>query len=385
MTFHRPELAEQMATQLLQPSFLDTALRSGLFLSGRRRVGKTTFLASDLIPALENKGAIVIYVDLWAQPQANPSDVVHDAIRATLQDLELPGSGLLKRLKAGTQFEAGFAGFKFGFKTTELSKNSAISLAKAFTELIDQAKTDVVLIVDEVQHAMGSKDGDNLLHALKATRDAVNTRPGTSGYFLFVGTGSHRARVQELALKGNQAFNGAVTHDFPLLGESFIDYVMEQVAEVLGAKLPTKTTMVQAFEQCGHRPEELMKALHILRGMQEPVDQKAQLLTIARTLAYASADVELQKIEALGDLAVVVFHCVCTRDDHAKGMFSAQILGELSQQMQRDVTATEVQTTINALVAANLLMRIGHGKYGVTESYVEKIWREKNSINRLEL
>ena len=94
---------------------------------------------------------------------------------------------------------------------------------------------------------------------------------------------------------------------------------------------------------------------------------------------------ELQKIEALGDLAVVVFHCVCTRDDHAKGMFSAQILGELSQQMQRDVTATEVQTTINALVAANLLMRIGHGKYGVTDSYLEKIWREKNSINRLEL
>jgi hypothetical protein len=37
-----------------------------------------------------------------------------------------------------------------------------------------------------------------------------------------------------------------------------------------------------------------------------------------------------------------------------------------------EVTATEVQTTINALVTANLLMRIGHGKYGVTDSYLEK-------------
>jgi len=56
-----------MAQQLLQPSFLDTSLRSTLFRTGQRRVGKTTFLATDLIPALEDKGAIVIYVDLWSQ------------------------------------------------------------------------------------------------------------------------------------------------------------------------------------------------------------------------------------------------------------------------------------------------------------------------------
>ncbi len=30
---------------------------------------KTTFLATDLIPALRDLGAIVIYVDLWSQPQ----------------------------------------------------------------------------------------------------------------------------------------------------------------------------------------------------------------------------------------------------------------------------------------------------------------------------
>ena len=76
MTFHRTALADEMAQQLLNPSYLDTSLRSGLFLSGPRRVGKTTFLARDLIPALENRGAIVIYVDLWSQPQTNPADLV---------------------------------------------------------------------------------------------------------------------------------------------------------------------------------------------------------------------------------------------------------------------------------------------------------------------
>lgn len=56
MTFRRTALALEMAQQLLQPSFLDTSLRSGLFLSGPRRVGKTTFLATDLIPALAERG-----------------------------------------------------------------------------------------------------------------------------------------------------------------------------------------------------------------------------------------------------------------------------------------------------------------------------------------
>lgn len=62
--FHRTALAEQMARQLLNPGVLDEGLRSGLFISGVRRTGKTTFLQADLVPALEATGALVIYVDL---------------------------------------------------------------------------------------------------------------------------------------------------------------------------------------------------------------------------------------------------------------------------------------------------------------------------------
>ncbi len=60
--FHRSSYAEQMAEQLLMPAPLHTNVRSGVFLSGIRRVGKTTFLRQNLIPALEARGAVVIYV-----------------------------------------------------------------------------------------------------------------------------------------------------------------------------------------------------------------------------------------------------------------------------------------------------------------------------------
>uniref|UniRef100_UPI0030F7EF59 hypothetical protein n=1 Tax=uncultured Acidovorax sp. TaxID=158751 RepID=UPI0030F7EF59 len=59
--FHRTAYAEQMAQQLLQPSPLQMNVRSGVLLSGIRRVGKTTFLRQDLVPALEARGALVVY------------------------------------------------------------------------------------------------------------------------------------------------------------------------------------------------------------------------------------------------------------------------------------------------------------------------------------
>ncbi|CAN7567777.1 AAA family ATPase [Acidovorax sp. LjRoot117] len=383
MTFRRTALAEQMATQLLRPSFLDTSLRSGLFLSGQRRVGKTTFLATDLIPVLEALGAIVVYVDLWSQPQANPADLVHEAIRKTLKDLQTPGSGILKRLKDVASVEAGAAGFKFGFKLADVGKDDGTTLAHAFEALIDQARTDVVLIIDEVQHALGSADGDHLLHALKAARDAINTRPDTPGYFLFIGTGSHRARVQELTLKGNQAFNGAVTNEFPVLGRDFIDYVLDQVRPQLGAMLPSADVTESAFRSMGSRPEELMKALNVLRSLPADALPDEHLPTIAQSLGAAAADVELQKVEAMGPLAEAVFSRICSIGGDVKGVFTGEALKAYAAQIGRDVTAQEVQGIIGMMTSANLLMRVKHGHYGVTDPFVEKAWMNRLQADQL--
>jgi hypothetical protein len=383
MPYHRTDLAEQMAQQLLRPAFLDMGLRSGLFLSGQRRVGKTTFLAADLIPALEALGAVVIYVDLWSQPQANPAELVHGAIRQALAELQTPGSGVLKRLKRVTGLDLGAAGFSFGFKLAEVGKPGGVSLAQAFTELVDRAQTDVVLIVDEVQHALGHAEGDAMLHALKAARDAINTRPGTPGHFLFVGTGSHRARVQELAVKGNQAFNGAVTHEFPVLGREFVEHVLAQVRAQLGDRTPSTAVTEAAFQAMGHRPEELMKALNVLRTLPVGTDPDEHLPTIAQSLSATAADIELQKVEAMGALAEAVFARICSEHGDARGLFTAEALKAYGAQLGREVAAPEVQGALGQLMGANLLMRIRHGHYGVTDPLVEKAWRARRQAQGL--
>ena len=151
--FRRPQLASELAGRLLQPGVLDEGLRSGLFLAGMRRTGKTTFLRTDLVPELEARGAVVVYVDLWSDTRANPAVLVQSAVRQTLTELATPSSPLLARLRRLKGVDLGGLGFHFGFQLEQLGEKGGTTLAEAFTQVVDQSRADVVLIIDEVQYA----------------------------------------------------------------------------------------------------------------------------------------------------------------------------------------------------------------------------------------
>lgn len=59
------------------------------------------------------------------------------------------------------------------------------------------------------------------MFALKAARDAVNTRPKTPGHLL-VGTGSHKSLVTDMATRRSQPFSGAVSAPYESLGRDFV-------------------------------------------------------------------------------------------------------------------------------------------------------------------
>jgi AAA ATPase domain len=382
MTFHRPKLASDMADQLLRPQGLMKKVRSGLFLGGLRRIGKTTFLRGDLIPALEAQGAIVVYVDLWSNTAAKPSDLLLNAVRKTLADLERADSktlGALKRLKG---LDMGVAGFKFGFSLAELGKNEGSTLAEAFSELVNLAKTDVVVIIDEVQHAMGSDDGDNMLLALKAARDEINLTPDTPGYFLFVGTGSHRARVRELTIKGKQAFNGAMSEDFPVLEIDFVDWLLKEAD--LGGRMPTLQVAFDCFVRLGRRPEELMKALFALQHAPNFVDGDQDLRAITEGVRQSAAGVDLARLDELGPLALAVFGYVCKQGGQGvKKLFSTATLEEYSAEIGRPVGAEEIQKVATMLVDSNILARDGHGIYGVSDPFVAEAYSNRTDVLKI--
>lgn len=379
MTFHRPKLALDMAEQLLRPKGLQISVRSGLFLGGLRRIGKTTFLRGDLVPALENRGAIVVYVDLWSNTNAKPTDLLLAEVRkkiAELQSADSKALGLLKRVKG---LDLGAAGFKLGFSVNDVGKPDGVTLAEVFAALVDLARTDVVVIVDEVQHALGSEDGNAMLLALKAARDAINTRPNPPGYFLFLGTGSHRARVRELTIKGNQAFNGALSQDFPVLDEEFVTWLLAESA--LGSRGPSPKAAFESFQRLGRRPEELMKALLALQGIPDGQDPDADLRAITEAIRQSAAAQDLARLDQLSPLAQAIFgRVVRGGGSGVRRVFSEATLDEYGTELGRKVTLDEVQPAANALLDANLLVRDGHGVYGVSDPFVAEAYQNRQAV-----
>lgn len=377
--FHRPRLAAELAGRLLNPGVLDEGLRSGLFLSGLRRTGKTTFLLTDLVPELEAKGAVVIYVDLWSDIKVSPATLVYAAVRRMLVDLVTPASTPLARLSRLRGLDLGGMGFRFGFQLEQLGEQGGATLAQALTEVVDQARGDVVLIVDEVQQAITTEEGNQMLLALKAARDAINPRPGTPGHFLFLGTGSHRALVGELTARRNQAFAGATSLPYPVLDLEYVRHVLQRLRAEDVKPLPSEAIAWEAFQTLGHRPEEFLRALGQLQASSSSsgLEPDQLLPVIAATLRGTAADLELQKVEQLGGLAIAIFDRVAREEGPAKGLFSAEAAAAYGEAIGREVRVEEIQPVVNELLADNVLMRLGHGLYGVADPFVQEIWRER--------
>jgi AAA ATPase domain len=375
--FHRETYASQMAEQLLNPGPLDESTRSGVFLSGIRRVGKTTFLRQDLIPALEARGALVIYVDLWADPAKSPSALVNEAVRQTLGQLQTPGSALLKRFKS---LRLGAAGLSLGFELDKLGEAGGTTLAQAFAALVDKAKTHVVLIIDEVQQTLGTDEGQSLLHALKASRDAVNARPDTPGRFLFIGTGSHKSLLAEMTSRRAQPFAGALSASYQVLGKDFVQWQLDRLTTQPGLTLPSPDAAWEGFETLGHRPEELLKALRQLQQV-SGTDADTAWHIICATLASAAADADLKAFDDLGELGKAVFERIASGGEQGiSGLFGAESLAFYTQRIGSPVDSSQVQKIVDKMVNAQLIIRPSHGVYTIADPFVRKVWQEKQVL-----
>lgn len=379
--FHRTDLAREMARQLINPGVMDEGLRTGLFLSGLRRIGKTTFLTNDLIPALEEAGALVIYVDLWSNTRASPASQVLAAVKKTLTELTTTGSNILTGLKRNTGADMGIAAFKLGFKLDTLGQEGGPSLAQALMEVVDQARTNVALIVDAVQLAITSEASKKMLLALKAARDAINSRPDTPGHFILIGTGSLCAMVTEMAARKNPAFVGATSISYPVLGRDYVVHLLNRLAQEGAMAQPSIDVAERAFATLGSRPEELQRALRQL-NLHLPAggNPDEHLPVIAATLRSTAADLELRKVQSMGGLAIAIFERIAAAQGDARGVFSTEAAGEYSKAIGQKVRLAEIQPVVNELRAANLIMRKGHGIYALADPFFQEVWRERSSL-----
>lgn len=252
--FARMTLAAQLADALQGKTVFNDA-PNGLFLAAPRRTGKSTFLQLDLQPALEKRGVVVVYVDLWADQKRDPGSLIAEAVgRALGQHLGL----VAKAAKAGGLDSISVAGIKID--TRNIGKIDGATLADALRALHEAAQAPVALIVDEAQHALTSTEGENAMAALKSARDQLN-QPGKVKLMLIM-SGSDRDKLLRLVNTNAAPFYGSQIQRMPALGGDFIAHTAHLIAQQRPDLVPVdEAALGEAFALLGHRPQFFIDAL----------------------------------------------------------------------------------------------------------------------------
>ncbi|WP_347486248.1 AAA family ATPase [Vandammella animalimorsus] len=253
--FPRTQLAETLAQALQGLDPLGDA-HNGLFLAAPRRTGKSTFLQLDLKPALERKGLVVVYVDLWADRDRDPGELIADAIGRAL-DAHL---GVVAKTAKKAGLESINLGGALQIDTSKIGRLDGATLTDALRQLHQSAQKPVALIIDEAQHALTSAAGERAMAALKSARDQLNA-PGQIQLMLIM-SGSDRDKLLRLVNSNSAPFYGSRIQPMPLLGQDFVAHLSGLIEHKYPDLSPVDQALLfSAFQDFGCRPQFFMAAL----------------------------------------------------------------------------------------------------------------------------
>jgi hypothetical protein len=252
--YPRTPLASSLADALQGKDVFSDA-PNGLFLAAPRRTGKSTFLQADLMPELQRRHVVVVYVDLWADQKRDPGSLIAEAVgQALLKQLGV----VAKTAKSVGLDSINVAGIKID--TSKIGKVDGSTLTDALRALSEASKAPVALVIDEAQHALTSEAGETAMAALKSARDQLN-RPGEVRLMLVM-SGSDRDKLLRLVNTNAAPFYGSQIHRMPELGADFIAHIAQLIVRQRADLAPVnEATLAEAFVRFGQRPQFFMEAL----------------------------------------------------------------------------------------------------------------------------
>ena len=378
--FHRPDMANKIAKQVLHVS-PTSASSSGVFLTAPRRTGKTTFMREDLAPALTAQGALVINVDLWEDPKADPSDVIISAIKAELARHEFALKRLAKSFSLGG---AKIAGVDFSLDRIGLGKE--VSLVQALSAISDTTKKVIVLIIDEAQHAITTSSGSDAMFSLKSARDELNSHQHHG--LRVVCTGSNRDKLAMLRNSKDQAFFGAPLVPFPSLGKDYVAWFCKNSDD-----LPTPLSVdvvLPLFERSGSRPEILGAAADELRFdfTLEGHQVTERFSWAVEEQIKATNDDAMRVIRSLTPVQSAVLRVLAASGAEYAPFESATMERyKIAVRQARDagvnVEVTAVQQALLALQEKSLVWRASRGVYAIEDSTLTELLRQQGLLEGL--
>lgn len=378
--FPREALAQELVAAVRGQAVFGDA-HNGLFLAAPRRTGKSTFLQADLKPALEAVGAVVAYVDLWADPRRDPGSLIADAIARALA----PRLGVVSRAAKAAGLESVTIAGALKIDVSKIGKIDGVTLPDALRALHEAAKAPVALIVDEAQHALTSEAGEATMSALKSARDQLN-RTGEVNLMLVM-SGSDRDKLLRLVNPSGAPFYGSQVSRMPPLGQDFIDRVSRLITAQRPDLAPVDgATLLQAFERFGHRPqffmEALGQALSPLSGLQGVRFEQAVLQASKERLQADEAQMESEYL-ALRSLEQAVLWRLLEQGPRFRP-YDGEALRFYRQRVTGRVTPQMAQRALESLRERNpaLVWKSARGEYAVDDAAMHRWFEQRTKEER---
>ena len=244
----RPKLALSLVDRVLAHH------RIALF--GPRQTGKTTLLREEVMPLIEERGALPIYLECWAD-KTDPLGSINYAMRKALDTLKVGPRGLRRTARTPIR-KLGVAGASLEL-ADEPSRNQPVSPFLLFdallTELLDETKQDLVLIFDEFQAVAHGPQSDAVAAALRAALTQVSRRVGA------VFSGSSETMLLETFSRSKAPLYGfANPEPYPLLAEDFIGHVIKKYRLATGRDL-NPVDALRVLQMLGSQPEPFLNAV----------------------------------------------------------------------------------------------------------------------------
>lgn len=358
--FHRPALAKKIAERVLSDKGA-----SGTFLAALRRTGKSTFIREDLAPFIRSKGAVVIYVDLWADRSQDPGVLISHAIRDHLKTYQ----GIIAQLAQKSGLESvTLGGLKLNLDRVGIGQGETLS--KALQALSKETLKPIVMIIDEAQHAQTSDNGNAAMFALKAARDELNGS-AYSGFRL-IATGSNRDKLAILVTGKDQAFLNAKLVDMPHLGDDFLAWTCERFDHEVK---PSMDALRTTFARCSFRPEILSDALDDLeleegltsRNIDNRVKARVDILVERNRLGFMQIFDNLPVFQAAVMQTMAEMSSQYAAFKQTSMDRYAQICAQRSAESIK-IESSQVQYALDALREKQLVWRSGRGIYAIEDT-----------------
>jgi hypothetical protein len=352
--FPRPALAAAFADELMGKTPLSDA-PNGLFIAGERRTGKSQFMRLDLKPMLEQRGLLVLYVDLKANVKLPSLEAMQQALHQAVQE----NLGAVAKFAKSTGLDKIGVPGAFGIDLRSIGKTDGLSLYQVLDVLHKATKKQIVLIVDEAQHALTSDGGEALMWALKSARDQMKTTIGSD--LMLVMSGSHTDKLTLLLNSPKTPFWGSQVRGMPKLDD---DFVLEYAAQISTSRPEFSTVrsseMVKAFEHFGRRPQFFVNAVgraaassHDASGFEQMLVAESQMQTQADRQRFTDMFLALSKLEqAVLERLIVQGKAFRAFDANALAFYSERLSGvaiHAKTKVKAIVSATQVQRAIDAL------------------------------------